>query len=186
MPVFTITLLSLFLFHFASTTSAVAMNIDQMHLLGKGEVYYLKFIKVYDAALYADRQAVDDDILHSDVSKCLQLQYAVGVDREDFINAANTVLNRQFGQETLGQVAMEIETLHRGYRDVEKGDIYTLCYYGAETKTNLYLNGRQLVTIHSKDFAEIYFSIWLGESGPLDDTLRNNLLAMITDDQVSP
>ena len=31
-------------------------TISGMNLLGKGEVYYMGFIKVYDAALYANTQ----------------------------------------------------------------------------------------------------------------------------------
>jgi len=43
--------------------------------------------------------------------------------------------------------------------------------------TTLSYNGGVLVSVDSPDFAEIYFSIWLGKTDPLDETLRDDLLA---------
>ena len=149
----------------------------EMQKLGKGQAYYLNFIKVYDATLYWLEIAEEKNILSSDVSKCLNLKYAVDIGKDDFIKAANSVLNRQFSQEQLRMVNGEIETLHQSYRDVHDGDSYTLCYNSREKVTSLSYNGIKLVAIHSPAFAEIYFSIWLGSSNPLDENLRDDLLA---------
>lgn len=176
-----IRVLIVFVLYFPMTSGSMASSAVNMELIGKGEAYYLKFIKVYDASLYSDNILAEDDILNSDVSKCLHLHYAVGVDKEDFITAANTVLARQFTPERLERVASEIASLHDGYRDVDEGDIYTLCYNETGNETVLSLNGDQLVTVTSQEFAEIYFSIWLGATDPLDNKLRNNLLAKVLD-----
>ena len=158
--------------------AAYAQSISSgMQELGKGQAYYLKFIKVYDATLYWLESKEQKNILSSDVSKCLDLDYAVDIGKDDFIKAANSVLDRQFSQAQLAQVSKEIQTLHQGYQDVRDGDSYTLCYNSLEKLTSLSYNGNKLVAIHSPAFAEIYFSIWLGRSNPLDENLRDDLLA---------
>lgn len=158
-------------------SSAQSSTIDDMELHGMGVAYYLKFIKVYDAALYTEQSASEEEILQGAVSKCLLLQYDVSLKQKDFIKAANTVLNRQFSVEQLNNVRDEIDQLHAGYQDVQDGDQYTLCYDSQQASTALSHNGQEIVRISSKTFAEVYFSIWLGKEYPLDDTLRDNLLA---------
>lgn len=169
----------LFIFCYPLSSNSFASNIEDMQLIGKGAAYYLKFIKVYDATLYSEGLAENEDILDSDVSKCLHLEYSVGVERDDFIAAANAILTRQFSLEQLSQVSTELEMLHNGYEDVEKGDSYTLCYSEMTETTSLSLNGGELVSVTSPAFAEMYFSIWLGNTSPLDKKLRNNLLAKL-------
>lgn len=151
--------------------------LEDMQLLGKGEVYYLKFIKVYRASLYTEKNLADQDILSRDVSKCLLLDYEVSLGREDFVKAANTILLRQFTKEQLEIVEKEVDRLHESYIDVKDGDTYSLCYDKNDSKTTLSHNLQELVKIHSRPFAEVYFSIWLGNTSPLDDKLRDNLLA---------
>lgn len=148
-----------------------------LHMLGQGEAYYLKFIKVYNATLYSNEHVEVDMILTDKVSKCLELLYAVDIDKEDFVEAANTVLQKQFSKERLATAREDIDILHQGYLDVEAGDSYTLCYDSRVAKTTLTHNGNVLVSINSPKFAQIYFSIWLGKDDPLDDELRVDLLA---------
>ncbi len=159
------------------TSTAHSSSLDNMQLHGEGEAYYLKFIKVYDAALYTARVANEEEIIQGVVSKCLLLQYDVSLKQKDFIKAANTVLERQFTAEQLEVVGDEIDQLHAGYVDVKDGDQYILCYDSQESSTTLSHNDKKLVRIYSQPFAKIYFSIWLGNDSPLDDKLRDNLLA---------
>lgn len=171
----------IFMFLYPLATNSLAANTENMYLLGQGKAYYLSFIKVYDASFYSEEILPKEEILGSDVSKCLHLQYAVDISREDFVTAANKVLSRQFTPNQLQRVESELSTLHEGYRDVEEGDSYTLCYRDADETTTLSLNGDEIVSIPSANFAEIYFSIWLGSTNPLDKELRNNLLASAID-----
>lgn len=146
----------------------------QMH--GEGEARYLGFIKVYDAALYTQTPAAADKILSEDTSRCLKLDYTVSLTAKDFKRGANTILSRQHTPEKLALVRSEIDRMHNAYRDVRKGDSYSLCYEAASRATTLSLNQQELITITSADFAEIYFGIWLGPINPIDETLRNQLL----------
>jgi len=155
---------------------AYSSQINNMELHGEGQAYYLKFIKVYHAALYTEQPASEEEILQGDVSKCLLLEYNVSLKQKDFIKAAETVLTRQFSYEQLEEVRNEIEMLHVAYKDVKDGDEYTLCYDQQENSTALSHNGMEIVRIVSKPFAEIYFGIWIGKESPLDNKLRDNLL----------
>ncbi len=170
-----ITALILFFTLFLST--AFSSTIDNMELHGQGVAYYLKFIKVYDAALYTAQVANEEEIINGAVSKCLLLQYDVSLKQKDFIKAANIILERQFTSEQLEIVRDELDQLHAGYIDVKDGDEYTLCYDSQKSSTTLSHNGNELVRIYSQPFAKIYFSIWLGNDFPFNDKLRDNLLA---------
>ena len=170
-----ITALTIFFTLFLST--AHSSTVENMQLHGEGQAYYLKFIKVYDAALYTEQVANEEDIIQGAVSKCLLLQYDVSLKQKDFIKAANTVLERQFTAEQLEVVRDEIDRLHAGYVDVKDGDEYSLCYDSPKSSTTISHNNKELVRIYSQAFAKIYFNIRLGNDSPLDDTLRDNLLA---------
>lgn len=173
----TIKFLFLLIFYFPASSLSQASDVKNMNLIGTGSAYYLGFIKVYDAALYSDTNSPGADILRQDASKCLKLTYAVEVEKEDFITAANTTLQKQFTESELKQVSTQIGKLHKGYQTVQEGDFYTLCYSSDTGITSLALNNLEVVSINSPDFAAIYFSIWLGNNAPLDNNLRKNLLA---------
>lgn len=152
-------------------------TISSMQVVGQGEARYLGLIKVYQATLLTDIPAGNLPILHADTSRCLQLTYEVALSASDFITAADRILERQHGRERLVRVQAEIEALHRNYREVKPGDRYSLCYQAAERKTSLSLNGTELVSIISAEFAEIYFGIWLDPADPIDPGLQRQLSA---------
>jgi hypothetical protein len=147
-----------------------------MNLLGKGEVYYLGFIKVYDAALYVNTKNDSQVVMDPETSRCLKLTYDVALTVKDFVLGAETVLARQHSPEGLSKLRKEIDMLHDAYRDVQKGDSYYLCYDAPQRLTTLTLNDTQLVAVPSTEFAEAYFGIWLGAVKPIDDKLRDRLL----------
>lgn len=157
---------------------AGATNVPaDLQRLGQGNAYYLGFIKVYQATLFGDPSDDAETLLSDDTSKCLHLEYAVDVTKKQFIEAAETVLERQFSAQRLEQVRKGIEELHAGYLDVNGGDSYTLCYFSETGVTTLARNENQALSINLPGFAEVYFSIWLGAERPLSDRLRDDLLA---------
>lgn len=159
----------------ASTT--VHGQIEQMSLVGKGNVYYLGFIKVYDAFLFADPTINVENILEPSISKCLKLEYDVTLTPENFIEGANKVLARQHSTEKLNSLSDEIKILHDSYQGVEKGDNYELCYDADSEVTTLALNGTVLSTIDSALFSSLYFGIWLKPENPLDKKLQRSLVS---------
>ncbi len=151
-------------------------TISGMNLLGKGEVYYLGFIKVYDAALYADTESDSQVVMDPQTSRCLKLTYDVSLTVKDFVLGAETILARQHSPEGIAKLRQKIDMLHAAYRDVKQGDSYYLCYDAPERLTKLTLNDTELVAVPSTEFAEAYFGIWLGAVQPIDDKLRDRLL----------
>ena len=88
---------------FVLPAAAVGL-VDSMTLVAKGDARYMGFIKVYDAHLYVPQKVDHDRILSTEVSKCLKLEYAVGLKPEDLIKGANLVLERQYPLEDLDRI----------------------------------------------------------------------------------
>ncbi len=151
-------------------------SISGMNLLGKGEVRYMGFIKIYDAALYADTDTSDQVVMDEKTSRCLKLTYDVSLTVNDFALGAETVLARQHSPKEIAELRKQIDLLHSAYRDVQKGDSYYLCYNAPKRQTTLTLNDTELVAVTSKEFADMYFGIWLGPIQPIDERLRERLL----------
>lgn len=152
-------------------------TISEMNLMGEGAVYYMGFIKVYDAALYANTKNGGQAAMDSETSRCLKLTYDVSLTVKDFVLGAETVLARQHSPEQITKLRNDIDMLHAAYRDVQKGDSYYLCYDAHQSLTTLTLNNTELVAVPSKEFAEAYFGIWLGAIKPIDEKLRDRLLS---------
>ncbi len=150
--------------------------IDRMVVIGTGDVYYLGFIKVYDAHLYAENETDGTRILSPEVSKCLKLTYDVKLKPEDFVTGADTVLKRQHAPEHLELLKPQIDELHNAYQTVEKGDSYVLCYEAETRQTSLSLNNQTLAVIESEPFSSTYFGIWLSADQPLSDSLQKKLV----------
>ena len=174
MHTFKLHLLSVLLF-LALIPSAVSGSVDSMTLIGKGDARYMGFIKVYDAHLYAFEKQDQDRILSPEVSKCLKLDYAVGLKPKDFVAGASTVLDRQHPPEHLELIKPHVDALHSAYRAVDKGDSYLLCYDADSGRTTLSLNAEQLVVIDSGEFSAAYFGIWLSPNNPLSPALQKQL-----------
>ena len=152
-------------------------TISGMNLLGKGEIYYLGFMKVYDAALYADTQNAGQKVMDAETSRCLKLTYDVSLTVNDLVLGAETILARQHSPAAIVKLQKDIDILHAAYRDVREGDSYSLCYYAPQHLTTLTLNNTTLAAVSSREFAEAYFGIWLGAVQPIDEKLRNRLLS---------
>lgn len=170
--------ISLFIIFFPVLASASNPK-STLQKLGEGTVYYLKFIKVYDASLFGSENAMRKNILSSTVSKCLHLAYEVDIEKSIIVESATAILSRQFPQEVLARFDRDIDQLHQSYQDVQKGDRYTLCYDRDTSITTLAFNDAEVVSVTSPGFAEIYLSIWLGETEPLDENLRDDLLSRV-------
>jgi hypothetical protein len=149
---------------------------DQEVPLRNAALYrYLSLISVYAAGLYLPAEA-EGDFCRADAPKRLELSYLVEIAADDFARSASHVLGKNLSPEEKAALADRIETLHRAYRDVEKGDRYSLTYI-PEQGTELALNGSVLVKVAGADFACAYFGIWLG-GDPIDDGLRERLLRL--------
>ncbi len=164
--------LALFLMSLPSCLSAAVT--DGMTLQGSGKIRYLMF-DVYRAKLYTEPVPPGNASVLTGLSRCLILSYDVDIKAQDMIKAAEKVLARQYNADYLNRFREQIDQLHRSYRPVTTGDSYSLCYNAEDETTTLSLNDSSLVTISSRDFAEIYFGIWLSPDQPIDEKLQQQL-----------
>ena len=157
----------------------VAGSNDVLNLVGSGEVDYLGFIKVYDAALYAPDGATAEKIQQAGCSYCLKLKYQVDLSANTFIQAAEKTLAQQWPEEKISMLRPRIDQLHRAYRDVRKKDSYSLCYEDTNKVMTLALNDNILTTVYGREFAELYAGIWLGKQHPISLSLQKSLFAKL-------
>jgi len=147
-----------------------------MQLVGQADFRYMGIIKVYSAQFLVE-PTKSTDLLSTETSRCLQLNYHVEIEAAQLAEAANTVLARQLVPEKIDELSKDIVQLHEAYRDVQEGDSYSLCYSAEQQLTTLSLNNQLLTSIQSAEFATAYFGIWLKETAPIDKKMRDNLLA---------
>lgn len=141
---------------------------------GAGLLTYF-FVKAYASALYLPPN-VPASAYRSDVPKCLEIAYLVGIDGKDFGPAGEKVLARIHPAARLRALRPQFEALNRAYVDIKEGDRYLLCYAPGKGTTLKY-NGRPLVTVPGAEFGSIYYDIWLGPK-PVDEDLRDELLGV--------
>lgn len=134
--------------------------------VGEGNYRKLGF-KIYHATLWAP-----DGVWDAKKPFALHLKYARDLSKDTLMDAImddireqgvadEATMNRW--QDTLGKVLPEIH---------ENDVIIGLCIPGK--KSQLYFNGKSLITIDDKAFSDAFFNIWFGPHA--NESLRKNLL----------
>ncbi len=155
----------------STVLSSAYASTKQWPLRGKGEVRYLKMIKVYDIGLYSPSQVTAQNILEPYISKCLKLDYRVNLTVDKFKLATSKILKRQHSDEYLNKIKNPLDQLQKAYQAVKKGDSYTLCYNGKSQIMQLDINDKKLVEIQSAELAKAYLGIWLSNNKPISISL---------------
>jgi len=162
-----------------SISSSCIASYEQWPLQHKGEVRYLKMVKVYDVGLYSPTKLNNKNVLNPSVSKCLKLDYAVNLTVDKFRLATSKVLSRQHTPQYLDKIKQPLAALQNSYQPVKKGDSYVLCYNGKNQVLRLMLNKKKLFEMKSHELARAYLGIWLSNnkpiSGPLYRSFFNNV-----------
>ena len=125
--------------------------------------------KVYDAAFYTEANLTLEQALADNTAARLELCYARKLTVDTFIEGAQLGLPAQLTPE----MEQAVQRLHSAYQPVQQGDCYHLSFT-PEQGTQLFLNGRELVTVTTPGFKVHYFGIWLGAQ-PLSATLKRDL-----------
>ena len=146
----------------------------ELELKSSATATWMRFIEVYQAALYAPHEIQAEEINTSLVPLSLELTYLTGVSKDNIIKAAEVALQRQHDTATLDKFAEQITALHQSYRDTAKGDKYRLDFDPA-SGVSLYFNDSLLVAFGDVSFGRLYVGIWLDEP-PLSQPLRTALL----------
>lgn len=150
----------------------VTVDEDPLPLFGLGLLRYRVLFRGYVGGLYLPPDATPAQTFE-DVPKVLELYYFWDIAGRMFGEAADEHLRRTQKPETLAPLRARLERLHRLYEDVEVGDRYRLTYLPGKGMT-LAHNGKELGTIEGADFANVYFSIWLGTE-PLNEAFRDQM-----------
>jgi len=156
---------------FSTLVSSANASTKQWPLISKGEVRYLKMIKVYDISLYSPSNITANNVLNTNISKCLKLDYKVELTQDKFRLATSKILKRQHTAAQLEKIKTPLEKLQQAYKPVKKGDSYSLCYNGKNQIMQLALNDKKLVDIKSAELAKVYLGIWLSKNKPISQSL---------------
>lgn len=146
---------------------------SQLTKNAESQVSLLWAFKLFEAALYLENGFASNDY-PGEFSYALALRYHKSISRESLINNADDILRDLYPREKLANIQSELEQINQVYKEVNKGDEYTLIY-SPDQGTTLLFNGEPQITLKGRDFAEIYFSIWLGDH-PKSARLKRDLL----------
>lgn len=139
-------------------------------------------LEVCAAVLYLPehtRAATGEDVMDPKVAKQLELRYLRRITGDQFRLSTRWSISRNG---LLGEDAKRgLEDFNPLYRDVARGDCYTLCYDpGSEAsgrigRVTLRLNGRELGSVQGAEFSRALFSVWFGPR-PFLDKFKSDLL----------
>lgn len=142
--------------------------------LGEYRYVYRLFFELYEAALFAEAGADSEDVLNADTTFHLQFRYLRTIDKEIILKSADKMLERNLSRKERATIADRVAQINEAYTTVRDGDESSLTYKPG-IGTTLSINGKPVVNIEGKDFARLYFRIWLGEKA-ISDSLKQNLL----------
>jgi len=148
-----------------------------LELKGTGRYKFMSLIKVVDGKFYLEAGAKPEEAL-LDNAKQLELYYHLSIKAKDFAKVTHQGIARNIPRAEYLKLAGKIDQFNKFYRDVKKGDRYTLTYIPGKG-TTLALNNKELGTLEGADFASGLYSIWLGQKEPMDDDFRDDLLTKV-------
>ena len=137
-------------------------------LLRKGLIF-----KIYVGALYVTDKDHVGNIL-DDVPKRLDIHYFHHTPKKHMIRVAEETLRKNLTEEEYQRLFPRIEQLHNAYLNGQKGSFASLIYKPGGGLTYSFDN-EPVLTIECDDFANAYFTIWLGEQ-PSSQTIKQRLL----------
>lgn len=146
----------------------------ELQKLGEYRYTYRFFFDLYEVALFVEPSAGANDVLSATSAFHLRFNYLRKIDKSIILQSADKMLERNLSPEERAQIAERVETLNQAYRTVDEGDSSSLTYR-PEVGTTLTINGSPKVTIEGKNFAKLYFTIWLGQEA-ISTSLKQNLL----------
>ncbi|MGV8918496.1 MAG: chalcone isomerase family protein [Pseudomonas sp.] len=129
---------------------------------------------VYAAALFTEPSISPQRAFAEQRAQCLELYYFRDIDKSDVIKAANATLARQQSKATLARLHKELDQLHDSFRDILRGDRYSLSFQPQQGLT-LMRNDQVIFSSTNPELAQVYFALWLAPDG-LSKSLRETLL----------
>lgn len=146
---------------------------DGFELQGAGLLRKGMFFKIYVGALYLQDQNHAEDVL-GPVPKRLDIHYFHHTPKKHMIRMAEKTLQQNLTSEQYEQLTPKVKLLHEAYMNGNKGSVASLIY---EPGVGLQyaFDGQLVATIPGDDFANAYFTIWLGKH-PGSRTIKEAML----------
>ena len=145
-----------------------------LNKLGEYRYVYRIFFDLYEAALFTEPDAAAQDVLEARAAFHLQFRYLREIDKNIILKSADRMLEKNLSKEERASIKDRVDRINEAYTTVRDGDTSSLTYKPG-IGTTLTINDEPIVTIKGKDFAQLYFRIWLGEQS-VSQNLRENLL----------
>lgn len=145
----------------------------ELQLSGTALLTWGLFFDVYVGGLYLPDGKAGASWAE-DVPKLLEISYLRSFTAEDISSSSDQLMRENLSPAQYLALAERLHDFHRLFRDIEKGDRYSLVYHPA-IGTALWLNGEPLGSVAGHDFAIAYFGLWLGQNS-IDETFRDRLL----------
>ena len=143
-------------------------------LLRKGLVF-----KIYVGALYL-ADAGDALNILGEVPKRLDIHYFHRTPKKHMIRTANQALQKNLSQTQYAALKPKIDKLHVAFLDGRKGSYASILYEPGKGLA-YWFDGEPVITIPGDEFANAYFSIWLGEN-PSSASMKKALLNLQEDE----
>ena len=140
--------------------------------VGKKSVF---FMDAFEVGYYQEQEKAALDPLDN-VAKHLEVRYFVDIPGQKLFSYNLSVMEDNYSKEELLAVADEIRALKEYYIDLKDGDSYKLTYIPG-IGTRFEHNGNLKGVIQGERFAEILFSVWLGEK-PFDRKIKEQILSL--------
>jgi hypothetical protein len=167
----------------AASMQSSCVGASAQSLRGSGMYEHWNWIDVFSAELYDLPKNRVGSVLRA-VPKCLVLQYHRNFSAEQFADVTWEGIENNVGAIRLAKLAPRIKRFNALYREVQKGDRYSLSFVPG-VGTVFAFNGKTRGTIEGDDFAAALFAIWLGKHS-MDNDLRSSLLGDNTQRNRSP
>ncbi|WP_273149670.1 chalcone isomerase family protein [Methylophaga thiooxydans] len=148
----------------------ISMDGKQLQQCSKTAIKVLKFIDVGQAALFTS-----DCGKLPNLTSSLQLSfiYHRDFDADDFVEASETLLQRNLTASQYAEIQNELDVFNQSYQSVVEGDRYDIRL----NQQGLFLikNGTQLSHSSSQLLGKHYYQIWFGAK-PFNQNLKQALL----------
>lgn len=148
----------------------------ELHLQGAGLLRKGLIFKIYVGALYIQNTGHADNIL-SDVPKRLDIHYFHHTPKKYMVRVAEETLQKNLSEGDYQRLLPKIEKLHNAYLNGKKRSFASIIHTPGQGLTYCFDN-EPVLTIDCDDFANAYFTIWLGEQ-PSSQSIKQSLLEPI-------
>ena len=130
--------------------------------------------KVYVAGLYVEAPSKDAAaILAADAARIVKMQYLRSVDKASITGAFREGFENN-AKELAAKQKANIDKMIAAVPDLKDGETMSFTYVPGKG-TTLSHNGKDLLSVEGKEFADAVFLLWLGPKPPSDD-LKKGLL----------